>query len=272
MASYLITGVSRGLGWEFMSQLSANPDNVVVGIVRDKKATDQKVAEQLSDRSNITILEADIGNYDALKATVADTAAVTGGSLDYLVANAAYMSTWDAYEPIGDLAANHPAQLEAELVKLTKINVVSVIHLIQLYIPLIQKSQVKKVIAITSGHADPEPVRELDQAVASLYAISKAGLNMAIAKFSAQYKKEGILFLSLSPGVADTGSASNATPEQQQVLWGMMQTFQKYAPYWKGPSTPEEAVKAVISVWEKCSIEKGDGGAFLSHHGDKNWL
>jgi hypothetical protein len=34
-------------------------------------------------------------------------------------------------------------------------------------------------------------------------------MNMAIAKFSAQYKKDGILFLSLSPGVVDTGHHSN---------------------------------------------------------------
>jgi hypothetical protein len=47
---------------------------------------------------------------------------------------------------------------------------------------------------------------------------------------------------------------------------------QKFAPDFKGPSTPPDAVRDVINVWEKCSIENGDGGAYLSHHGDKNWL
>ena len=37
-------------------------------------------------------------------------------------------------------------------------------------------------------------------------------------------------------------------------------------------STPEEAVDAVWSVVENSSLEKGHGGAFLSHKGNKQWL
>lgn len=36
------------------------------------------------------------------------------------------------------------------------------------------------------------------------YAASKAALNLLIAKFSASYADEGILFLSLCPGLVDT--------------------------------------------------------------------
>jgi NAD(P)-dependent dehydrogenase (short-subunit alcohol dehydrogenase family) len=55
------------LQFEFLRQLSADAGNIVVGIVRDKAATDKKVADELPDRSNITILEADITDYNALK-------------------------------------------------------------------------------------------------------------------------------------------------------------------------------------------------------------
>jgi hypothetical protein len=48
--------------------------------------------------------------------------------------------------------------------------------------------------------------------------------------------------------------------------------FQKAAPHWKGPITPEESVKAVLSVIEKASVEGGDVGAFVSHYGNKQWL
>jgi hypothetical protein len=51
-----------------------------------------------------------------------------------------------------------------------------------------------------------------------------------------------------------------------------MQKFLQYQPDFKGPSTPEVAVQAVISVWEKASVENGDGGSFVSHHGNKQWL
>lgn len=36
------------------------------------------------------------------------------------------------------------------------------------------------------------------------YSISKAGLNMAVAKFAAAYKDEGIIFLNVSPGLVKT--------------------------------------------------------------------
>lgn len=38
-----------------------------------------------------------------LQNAVAATAQITGGALDYLIANAAYVSEYDAYDPIGVL-------------------------------------------------------------------------------------------------------------------------------------------------------------------------
>ena len=51
-----------------------------------------------------------------------------------------------------------------------------------------------------------------------------------------------------------------------------MQAFATYAPHFQRPLTTEESVKAVMGVVDKASIEKGDGGAFVSHLGTKQWL
>lgn len=51
-----------------------------------------------------------------------------------------------------------------------------------------------------------------------------------------------------------------------------MQRFMEYAPDFTGPVAPEIAVKDVISVWEKASVENGDGGTFVSQKGNKRWL
>lgn len=90
MPSYVITGVSRGIGvsgklddrgviflltrlclrqYEFLRQYSSEPDNVVIGVVRDKKTTDAKIAEdaELAKRSNVHILEADLTDYKAMQ-------------------------------------------------------------------------------------------------------------------------------------------------------------------------------------------------------------
>jgi hypothetical protein len=51
-----------------MNQISNDASNTVIGIVRNKSETEKKVAEELSGRSNITILEADLSNRDAILA------------------------------------------------------------------------------------------------------------------------------------------------------------------------------------------------------------
>jgi hypothetical protein len=65
MASYLVAGASRGLGFEYLRQLSANPDNVVVGLVRNVEATKEKVAAEIN-RPNIHLFYADLDDYKTL--------------------------------------------------------------------------------------------------------------------------------------------------------------------------------------------------------------
>jgi len=48
--------------------------------------------------------------------------------------------------------------------------------------------------------------------------------------------------------------------------------FAKYAPHFERPLTVEESVNAVLSVIASKSLEAGDGGAFVSHLGNQQWL
>ncbi|KAI0484697.1 hypothetical protein GGR56DRAFT_680336 [Xylariaceae sp. FL0804] len=273
MPSYLITGVSRGLGWEFLRQISQDPSNTAIGTVRDKTTTDRKVSEELSARSNIHILQADITDYDALKKAAVDTAAITGGSLDYLVVNAAYISYFDEFANLGELG-NKPAELDAELTTYLRTNVVANVHVINVFMPLILRGGVRKVIALASGHADADFVAGYDVDVAPLYAISKAALNVAVAKFAARYRRDGVLVMSISPGIVDVGRAGGVelTADQMQVAEAFGQKVLRYEPQFKGPTKPESAVRDVIAVWEKASIENGDSGTFVSHYGNKRWV
>ena len=89
--------------------------------------------------------------------------------------------------------------------QLWQTNVVGNIHLFHLLLPLVLKSKVKKVITITSGLADLDFTNDCEVDIGALYAASKAAMNIIVAKFNAQYKKDGVLFLSVSPGLVDVG-------------------------------------------------------------------
>ena len=90
--------------FEFLNQISEDPKNLVVGLVRDKAATEKKVATELGVHPNVHILHADLTSYASLKQATADTDKIVGErGIDYLVANGAFPSLFDAYDPIGKL-------------------------------------------------------------------------------------------------------------------------------------------------------------------------
>ena len=144
--------------------------------------------------------------------------------------------------------------------------------------------------------ADIEMIAKFNVHIAAPYAISKAALNAAIAKFSAQYSSQGVLFLSISPGLVATSAFENrkaaltsqfspclisllisnlikiATEDQIEGAKQMIAKFAEYAPGFKGPITPSESIGKVLSVIDKASVENGDGGSFVSHLGNKQWL
>lgn len=53
--------------FEFLRQLSADPANTVIGLVRDVKTVAAKVKEEI-DRSNVHILHGDLDSYQLMKA------------------------------------------------------------------------------------------------------------------------------------------------------------------------------------------------------------
>ncbi|KAL4861782.1 hypothetical protein BDV12DRAFT_207768 [Aspergillus spectabilis] len=273
MPSYAITGASRGIGWEFLLQISADPNNTVIGMVRNKAASEKRASEEIPSRKNVHIIQGDLDDYASLQSAATATAKITGGGLDYLIANAALLVSYDAFDTIDELDQD-PAGFEDYLLKLYKTNVIGNIHLFTLFTPLILKGTVKKVIHISSGHADPNWIINLPVTTSSGYALAKAATNIVTAKFAARYgkDKDGVLFINICPGFTDTGAFGSLTEEQLAKMAPMIEAFQKFAPpSFKGPRATEDSVRDVLSVIERSTVEK-DGGAFISHRGDQQWL
>ncbi len=74
-----------------------------MGLVRDKAVTEKRVSEELPNRQNIHVVQGDLTDYASLKKAMGHTADITGGILDYVIANAAFHSEWSLYDPLGVL-------------------------------------------------------------------------------------------------------------------------------------------------------------------------
>ncbi|KAI2616794.1 NAD(P)-binding protein [Hypoxylon sp. NC1633] len=273
MPSYVVTGASRGLGYEFIRQLSADKNAVVIGLVRNKAATEKRVAAEIG-RSNIHILHGDLDDYESLKKAAEDTSKITGGGLDYLIANAAIVSVASGYKTL-HTQGEDPKDLEEDLLSSYKTNVVGNVHLFNLFLPLIRRGEVKKVISITSGLGEFELTKNLEITNGGPYSMSKIALNLAVAKYHGEFNGEGILFLSISPGVVETSGhndASKYSEKEVKVMQDMFRKFSQYQPRFKAPLTPEQSVKYVMDVVNRASIETGYGGAAVSHYGNQQWL
>ncbi|KAJ4255358.1 hypothetical protein NW757_004875 [Fusarium falciforme] len=117
--------------------------------------------------------------------------------------------------------------------------------------------------------SDIEFIRQLEIEPAAPYAVSKAGVNVVIAKFAARYAKDGVLSTSICPGSVNTGFEGEMTEEKTQKALRLTSKFVDYAPNFRGPSSPEGSAKAVLGVMFEASLEKGGSGSFVSHYGNK---
>lgn len=94
-----------------------------------------------------------------------------------------------------------------------KTNVIGNIHLYNLFLPLILKGQAKKVICISSSLSELSLINSLELEVSPLYTITKAAMNVVTAKFNVEYRKDGVLFIGICPGMV--GGADAMDPSQR---------------------------------------------------------
>ncbi|ODH50392.1 hypothetical protein GX48_03507 [Paracoccidioides brasiliensis] len=144
------------LQFGFLQQLSAIPENLVVGLVRDKAATDARVEQELPGR-----------NISCKLIGLRKTAAQLSDSVDYLIANAALTSRWSRYRcpvripypgfflwnslPTDYVGVGYsmedPKRLEEDLIQHFRTNAVGNIHLLAwgLRASFAEKGQPRKV-------------------------------------------------------------------------------------------------------------------------------
>lgn len=265
-----------------------NPANTVIGIARSPDAVKAKVsADNLP--SNVHILKGDLTDPESLNTAASETSKITGGAVDYLIINGAYLPYTTAHLTASDYKGKEQEFLEL-LNASMHANVAGVIFTVNAFIDLVKNSNVKKVIVISSGMADEEIILKAEIAASVPYSISKAGANVVTSKYAAQYKKDGVIFLSLSPGFVQTQADPNepgecgrlrfreltadmgnsVPPELAAAQDALTEAFRKYEPNFKGIITPEESVDLQLKVIEGITLK--ESGQFLSHKGTRRFL
>ncbi|KAK0609188.1 Short chain dehydrogenase gsfK [Lasiodiplodia hormozganensis] len=211
MPSYLVTGAGRGLGYGFITSLASSPNNTVLGLVRNKKATQDRLAAD--GITNVHLIEADITDEPALKRAAEEVKAILGHhGLDILINNAAYVSETTA------LNEHDLDSVIRDTQKSFDINVFGVLKTVFAFLPLVQQSTLKKIVVISSGMSDVDFVNTTKIDNAAPYAASKAATNIMFAKLAAAYEEQGILFMSLCPGLVDTTEGRTVTCEYSMTV------------------------------------------------------
>ncbi|KAI0696079.1 hypothetical protein BC835DRAFT_1305760 [Cytidiella melzeri] len=189
--TWLVTGTSRGIGLEFVTQLIASPTNVVIATCRNTdKATALNDLSKLEAKGALHVLQLDTSSVASIEGILEPLQDILGDrGLDYLINNAGINAGKDtafSFQP-------------ADLLDTLTTNVVGPAHLAQTLLPLIEKSQKKFIMNFSSGLGSVG----LDHApVNATYSISKAAVGMLTHKQAKQ--KPELTVIAVDPGWVKT--------------------------------------------------------------------
>ncbi|KAK4210727.1 putative short-chain dehydrogenases/ reductase [Rhypophila decipiens] len=247
MSSYLITGSSRGLGLQIVTELLKTPSSKVIATARNtkKSAGLQDLAAQYpTDR--LVLVDLDVTSETSIAAAVEAVSKILPGGLDHLISNAG----------VNDLALIPFEEVDLTLFKEEiDFSLISTILLLRGFLPLVKKSSTKKIIQISSVLGSVELAGYMP-GLTPTYSVGKAALNMLIRKWGASLKNEGVTTLLAHPGWVKATDIGGAIAE-----W-----MEKYAPETKSV-TPEEAAAGVVKVLNEKTFE--DSGSFFNYDGTK---
>jgi len=208
---------------------------------------------------------------ETLKSAAQEVAKITGGYLDVLINNAGKIPGKNSGLGLSDYIDKEDVLIE-EFNEFFKTNVIGAALLINAFLPLLEKGPTKKIATISSFAGDVDFVVKSGHSASATYSASKSAVNMVNAKYAAEFREKGFVFLAITPGFVKTWDDKNVPPEFTKQLDAVAQMFKKAArPDWEGrPSTPEESVELVLGVIDQ--VTPADSGKFVSQFGNQVWL
>lgn len=197
---YLVTAGNRGLGLEFVRQLTARGDCVTTTARRPDDADELHALAEAAD-TDVDIIQLDVTSEDSV-ASLAEH--VSGASIDVLINNAGRLSRGGSPEGFDfqDIARDF------------EVNAMGTLRVTEACLPALHRADDAKIINITSKMGS---IEDNGSGGSYAYRMSKAALNMATRSLARDLEDEGIVALVMHPGWVQTrmgGSNALITPEK----------------------------------------------------------
>ncbi len=209
-----ITGSNRNIGLEFVKQFSENNWNVIATARNPEEAKELQIIA--TEQDNVVIEQLDVTDHEQIESLAEK---YKDQPIDILLSNAAltprYKSAFKKIKGVDfDIARSS-----------FEINVLGPLKLIQSFMPNVEKSQGKKIIALSSkvGSFGERPKIPFMYS----YSISKAALNSLLHTLSFESKRKNIVVVAISPGMVNTtpGMKLPGAIEVEESVTKMMQVI-----------------------------------------------
>ncbi|RAH43550.1 hydroxyacyl dehydrogenase [Aspergillus brunneoviolaceus CBS 621.78] len=191
MLNALITGSSRGLGLELVKQLAVHHDLKGGIVVATARTCSPQLKEVISTSNGAVVFVAlDVADAGAIANSAEEVRSALGGrSLDVLINCAGVHS-----ETHGKVT------LMSDLDWQLSVNVTGTHNVLRQCVPLMQSSNVKKVVSVSSAYGSISHARDVAYAPCPAYKISKAALNALTVQYALSYEDDGFVFFAVNPG------------------------------------------------------------------------
>lgn len=201
----IVTGASRGIGYELVKLLSTDSKNTVIAISRNGAKLDQLKDECLSQNSfsNVVTIVCDLSDKNAIEGLVSELQKKIR-SVNILINNAGALVN----KPFETIST-------ADLEYVYNVNVFSVVRLIQGIFPILDLEKRSHIVNISSmgGFQGSAKFAGL-----SAYSSSKAALACLTECLAEEFKEKNIAFNCLALGATQTEMLNEAFPGYKAPL------------------------------------------------------
>ncbi|KAF2271280.1 NAD(P)-binding protein [Westerdykella ornata] len=216
MPTYFLTGANRGIGLEFVRQLSSNPANVIIAAVRSLSQDHSDLSSLSDSAKNVHIIECEVSSQDSLSALpfrIAEILSKTGSNLDYLFNVAGINATSsDTSLSISPESLHHHMD----------VNVLGPAKIVESLAQYLAPGAV--VMNMSSGLGSMTVA--LSTPKCCTYSISKAALNMLTLHQARDLKRQHVIVICMDPGWVKTRmGGKGAMVEPEVSISGMLEVI-----------------------------------------------